>query len=258
MNQTKKTRLLYSISSVIELLSILLVSYCVILSLRKANTANRSGGARRFRYFTNLSNIFFALTSLLCLPYHILGIIKGKNTLLKPVTILELMGASSIALTFLTCVFFLGPRQGYARLFTGTGLYLHRIVPLRGIFSVCILHCKDKVSLKSSFFGVIPMALYSIVYLICVIGRKIWEDFYGFTFGGRRWAVPIVAIVMYLTAFLISLGLWTLQRFSEKKNLEGLISKAAKAALDFFFNFLLVSNLLCVKIHKHPISADVA
>ena len=92
MNQTKKTRLLYSISSVIELLSILLVSYCVILSLRKANTANRSGGARRFRYFTNLSNIFFALTSLLCLPYHILGIIKGKNTLPKPVMILELMG----------------------------------------------------------------------------------------------------------------------------------------------------------------------
>ena len=43
-----------------------------------------------------------------------------------------------------------------------------------------------------------------------------------------------------------------------KKNLEGLISKAAKAALDFFFNFLLVSNLLCVKIHKHAISADVA
>lgn len=43
-----------------------------------------------------------------------------------------------------------------------------------------------------------------------------------------------------------------------KKNLEGLISKTAKAALDFFFNFLLVSNLLCVKIHKHPISADVA
>ena len=84
MNQTKKTRLLYSISSVIELLSILLlVSYCVILSLRKANTANRSGGARRFRYFTNLSNIFFALTSLLCLPYHILGIIKGKTLFLS-------------------------------------------------------------------------------------------------------------------------------------------------------------------------------
>ena len=102
MNQTKKTRLLYSISSVIELLSILLVSYCVILSLRKANTANRSGGTRRFRYFTNLSNIFFALTSLLCLPYHIQGMIKGKNTLPKPVRILELTGASSIALTFLT------------------------------------------------------------------------------------------------------------------------------------------------------------
>lgn len=83
MNQTKKTRLLYSISSVIELLSILLVSYCVILSLRKANTANRSGGAKRFRYFTNLSNIFFALTSLLCLPYHILGIIKGKTLFLS-------------------------------------------------------------------------------------------------------------------------------------------------------------------------------
>lgn len=110
MNQAKKTRLLYSISSVIELLSILLVSYCVILSLMKANTANRSGDARRFRYFTNLSNIFFALTSLLCLPYHILGIIKEKNTLPKPVMILELTGASSIALTFLTCVFFLGPR----------------------------------------------------------------------------------------------------------------------------------------------------
>ena len=217
MHQTKKTRLLYSISSVIELLSIILVSYCVILSLRKANTANRSGGTRRFRYFTNLSNIFFALTSLLCLPYHILGIIKGKSTLPKPVRILELMAASSIALTFLTCIFFLGPRQGYARLFSGTGLYLHLIVPLRGIFSVCILHSKDKVSLKSSFFGVIPMALYSIVYLICVIGRKIWEDFYGFTFGGRRWAVPIVAIVMYFAAFLISLGLWALLRFSEKR-----------------------------------------
>lgn len=61
------------------------------------------------------------------------------------------------------------------------------------------------------------MALYSIVYLICVIGRKIWEDFYGFTFGGRRWAVPIVAIVMYFAAFLISLGLWALLRFSEKR-----------------------------------------
>ena len=102
------------------------------------------------------------------------------------------------------------------------------------------------------------MALYSIVYLVCVIGRKIWEDFYGFTFGGRRWAVPIVAIVMYLAAFLISLSLWALQKFTEKKNLEGGTAKAAKAALDFFVSVLLGSNVLGVKIHKHPISADVA
>ncbi len=217
MNTAKKTRLLYSISSILELVSIILVSYCVVLSLRKANTANRSSDARRFRYFTNLSNIFFALTSLVCLPYHIQGIMKGKNILPKPVMILELRGASSITLTFLTVLFFLGPRQGYSHLFSGTGLYLHLIVPILGILSVLILTGKDKVSLKSSLLGVLPMALYSIVYLTCVIGRKIWEDFYGFTFGGKMWAVPIVAIVRYLATFLISLGLWSLQKFSEKR-----------------------------------------
>lgn len=257
MNQTKKTRILYSISSVIELLSILLVSYCFVLSLRKANTANRSGGARSFRYFTNLSNIFFALTSFLCLPYHIQGMIKGKNTLPKPVMILEFMGASSIALTFLTCVFFLGPRQGYARLFTGTGLYLHLIVPLRGIFSVCILHCKDKVSLKSSFFGVIPMALQYRLLNLCHwkenLGGLLWLHFrrkkVGCSYCCHR---NVFSCLPYLP------WLMGTTKILRKKDLERLISKAAKAALDFFFNFLLVSNLLCVKIHKHPISADVA
>lgn len=49
---------------------------------------------------------------------------------------------------------------------------------------------------KDCILAMTPTIIYSIVYFIMVVILKRWNDFYGFTFGGRYAILPIVVAVI--------------------------------------------------------------
>ena len=58
----------------------------------------------------------------------------------------------------------------------------------------------------------LPLVLYSLVYLTMVAILQQWPDWYGFTFGGKYALIPVVMLVMYSFAALISWACIALQR----------------------------------------------
>ena len=186
-------------------------------------------GIRSLRYFTNLSNILAALGSLVCIVFNIMNIRYGSNTFPKAVYILKFAGTISVTLTFLTCVFFLGPInipilapygvpawRAYIFIFFGNAFYLHLITPILAIISCIFFEKTNSFEKKDSYLGIIPFILYAIAYIIMVavvgVERGGWPDFYHFTFGGRMYLAPVSALVMFFATYLITKVEWKMYK----------------------------------------------
>ncbi|MBQ7164823.1 MAG: hypothetical protein IJR61_05790 [Clostridia bacterium] len=171
------------------------------------------------RYFTNLSNIYAAVAACVVLVFNFKNAVKDEFSLPKSVIYLKFSATAAVAVTFLTVVLFLGPTvaasgNGYFTLFKQNNFFLHFLVPVLSILSFVFLDRGEKTPLKSTIFGLLPTVAYSVVYVVMVVfigGENGWPDFYGFTFGGRMWAVPLSVIGMYAATFGISAGLRALR-----------------------------------------------
>ena len=122
-----------------------------------------------------------------------------------------LIAAASVGVTFVTVVCFLGPGQaasgrGYFSLFRGSNLFFHLINPVLGMIDLVFLAPQHHYSIRSCMYGVIPTAIYSIVYASMIL-TGLWPDFYNFTFGGHNWMTPLVIFIFLLLSFGISVGL---------------------------------------------------
>ena len=164
------------------------------------------------KYFTTLSNAFNGFVALFIL---VLLIKHFKEDIIYPkwIKLLLLASTTSVALTFLTVLFFLAPTYisyGYSffYMYQNDMFFLHFFNPLLSFLFFAFLFKGEKINPKECLFALIPMGLYSIVYSINVISG-IWEDFYGFTFGGKYYlaiiVLPIMFAVTYLTAFFTNL-----------------------------------------------------
>ncbi len=171
-----------------------------------------------FKFFTIDSNILVGITTLIMAIYEIIYL-KSKKEIPKFVYILKFMGTASVTLTFLVTALFLAPFSvfNYFDFYMNSNLFLHLITPIVSVISYIFFE-KCELSFKSSFLGIVPMALYAIYYVGMIVphienGTVSYDyDFYGFLRGGVStvfWVVPLMFIVMYL----ISLVLW----YSNKK-----------------------------------------
>ena len=154
-------------------------------------------GIRSLRFFTILSNLFCACASLAVALSSLQGTIPHGIWLLKYVA------ASSVAVTFLTVMFFLGPTQGYKEQLKGWGLFLHLICPVLAILSFCFLERAYPLSFAVSLLGMLSVVLYGALYLYKVVlvpEESRWEDFYGFNKGGK-WRMSFTAMIV--GAFLV-------------------------------------------------------
>ena len=163
---------------------------------------------RAFQYFTVDSNLLVALASLLLLIRQLRCLWKGKPVP-KVLTALKYVGTVAVSVTFFTVFCFLGFLYGYRSMIAGTNLYMHLITPLLAMLSFCILEREPALRFRSVFLGLIPTALYGIVYMVMVVALRRWYDFYGFNMGGR-WALS--GILMLLSTWILSLALWALRR----------------------------------------------
>lgn len=165
------------------------------------------GDLAYFRHFTNLSNIYMGIISLIIFIYT-LAHFKEEIYLPKWLRIAELAGVAGVMLTFLTVILFLVPVdvrswEDFINMYKNDMFFFHFLNPLLAFFSFLFFVKGDKLTWKEAFFGMIPMVTYSLFYVIFVF-TGFWGDFYGFTFGGNLWAMPLSLLVMYIFTYLVS------------------------------------------------------
>jgi len=169
------------------------------------------------KYFTVLSNLFMGFVALAFAINEILYI-KKNIEIKKYMYILKLMATVSVAITFLTVVFFLAPKEkNYFSLFYDGNFFYHFFIPVISIITFILLDNTNKLSIKSTIFGILPFVVYTIFYIIVSLANmdgasfKDGYDWYGFL-GLGPWFI-LAAILMLGGAYAISFLLY----FSNKK-----------------------------------------
>ena len=172
-----------------------------------------------FKFFTVDSNIFMGLVAFIFSIQEI-KLLKGKISEISLKTyILKLMGTVSVALTFFTVFCYLGQivEGGVFRLLKNSNLFLHLIIPVLSIVNFCIFEKTDRLKFKFTFLGILPTILYAIFYLTNILihlenGRVSTKyDWYWFMQGGI-WQMFIVPPFMLLVTYIISVGLWRINK----------------------------------------------
>ena len=198
-----------SLKTIISLLAnvalIVLVADSVIHYLHKGGQGNMEGaGSVCFRYFTNDSNILCALCCAPLIFFGVKGLASGSYDIPKWALLLKFTGTVAVAVTMMTVLVFLGPTQGYGKMFAGKNLYLHLVCPLLAIVSLCLTEGSAPVSFSESLLGLLPTLVYGLVYAILVLVKKVWPDFYGFNRGGL-WYVSCAALPVGTLALCLAL-----------------------------------------------------
>ncbi len=171
-------------------------------------------GVRKFRFFTTDSNLFSALACGFALFYELKNFNMSYVVLPHWVILLKFFSASTVLITFLTVLFYLGPKDGYINQFGGTSFYTHLAGPLLAIATLLIFEKGDSISIEEAFVGLIPFVAYFWVYLRQVVltaqrddeGNLIrgWEDFYGFNSGGK-WIITTALMTPIILAIVFGL-----------------------------------------------------
>lgn len=191
----------------INLVIFLFTAAAFILSFRnKEGIWSLASGLRALRFFTILSNVLCACVSLA------VAITFRHGSMPYGIWLLKYIGTASVTVTFLTVMVFLGPTLGYKDQLKSWGLFLHLIGPLLAVISFCFLERAYPLSFSLSLLGILPVALYGVLYLYKVVlspEEHRWEDFYGFNKNGN-WKISFSAMVV--GAFLVCVILWLLCR----------------------------------------------
>ena len=135
-----------------------------------------------FRYFTTLSNLFCGIAAGLYFFCGLFGRVPYAVWLAK------YMGTLAVTFTLLVVFCFLAPRHGGLKpLLEGTNLWWHLLCPLMALVSFVFCEMRRE-SFASFLLGLLPVAVYGLVYLYRVVfapAEARWQDFYGFYRGGN-------------------------------------------------------------------------
>ena len=156
------------------------------------------------KYFTVESNLFAGIVAVI---WIVCRFVKGREGVPSWLTYLKYLSAVSVFVTFTVVLFFLGPQYGYGRMYYGSNLFFHLLIPLFAIGEYALTE-EGEISFRESFFAMIPPVLYGIGYLTnCLVnGVGAWgagrNDWYGFL----EWGYP-VGVVVFAVICLIAWGL---------------------------------------------------
>ena len=174
-------------------------------------------GFQSLRYFTVLSNLLMGFASIIAFVWEVLDLAKKRESETPyPIwlKILMLAAVTSVTLTLMTVLLFLGPVFGYVMMFSGVSFYMHLITPLLSILTLAVFTMCEGLRFRSTFIAIVPVALYAVYYvgniLINGVGSGLSSnDWYGFMMWGYA-GIPFVVLVMLLAVWLIALGLYFL------------------------------------------------
>lgn len=197
------------INTIIFASTLIIVVHGFIYGAGEGQLGEGMKGLGYFKAFTIDSNILSGICSLMIIIYNIRNI-KDNSKTNKNIEVLQMVGASSVMLTFLTVLLFLAPTEAvngrdFFKMYYGDMLFFHLLNPILAFISITLFNKDNKLDNKTAFLGVIPTFLYSILYLVMVVVISRWDDFYGFTFGGKNYFIPAVFVIMYMSSYIISL-----------------------------------------------------
>lgn len=171
-----------------------------------------------FKAFTVLSNDLAAIASLVMVVLLIKNLVSGKDELPYWAVLFQYVSGVAVGLTFVTTATFLAPTQvsignSYWLYFSNDMFFLHFLTPVLVILCYIFGEKQFTFKRKENVIGLIPLFLYSIVYVTNAVILHTWSDFYGFTFGGHNAVVIPVLIVIYAVTF----GIAVLMTFCHNK-----------------------------------------
>ncbi len=170
--------------------------------------------------FTILSNIFLGIVALVS---AILSATKKDKFPSNKQLTWYLAATSAGLVTFFTVILFLAPMRAlkgknYFDMIVETMFFLHFLNPILAAISFIFFTGRSKVTLKSRLLATLPVVLYAIPYVLNVVFLKTWPDFYGLTFGGRYYLMPLVfAVFIFLVFGIASLLVFLRHKISSIK-----------------------------------------
>lgn len=206
---SKGDRLRFIVGLIINVAIVGLVIYCLI-SLSKS----AMNGKNRFFYFTNISNLTVGFVALINTVFLALSIIKRQNYVPRALSLIKLIAISMTTLTFFTVLFVIGPVDGHAKNYSGRNLYTHLIVPLLAPISYLFFEEKLLLEWRYSLLMLVPLAIYSIFYVVNVVFTGDWPYIYRINEKGL-WYLFLLAFLV--ADFAFCQGLFFLKRLIDKK-----------------------------------------
>ena len=204
-------------------------TFCMLAGIELMNDnpeilAFTSSNLEAFKYFTVDSNVLAGLAALVFIIFQVM-LAKGKiSSIPKAIYALKLAGTAGVTLTMLVTICFLIPQFGehWYILFMNNNLFFHLIIPLLCIISFCFFEPMGTYKLSASLFGLIPMILYGIAYTINIAvhlnGPAPLKDYDWYNFLDGKLSNAIISVpVMIIVTWLISLGLWGINKKTTKK-----------------------------------------
>ena len=172
-----------------------------------------------FKFFTVDSNIFMGIIALITAYYEFKIIKKDIKTMPKKIYLLKLMSTTAVGLTFIVVFTYLGPitEYGIKSMVMNSNLFFHLVTPVLSMITFMFFEKTDKLSSKDTFYGIIPMLLYAIYYVINIIinveNGKVSPiyDWYWFVQNGA-WTIIVVLPIIILITYLISFILWKVNK----------------------------------------------
>ena len=217
----------YKVSLFFNILIILLVITGMIFMIAGIKIMGKDivladASINAFKFFTVDSNLLMGIAALIFAYNDYLIIANKKKEIPRWVYAFKHVATVSVLLTLIVTLCYLAPFSEYEFLafFRNSNLFFHLIVPVLSVL-VYILYEKMNQYKEVVMFGLIPMVLYSIFYIIvCIItpesASSTSRDWYRFLSGGIvKGIISIFAV--YLLTYLISYALWIFNKKNYKK-----------------------------------------
>ena len=173
-----------------------------------------------FKYFTIQSNMFAAIASVISLIYLIF---KRDKEYPGWVAVVKLVSAVSVAITFFVVIIYLGPIYTYPLLFQKANLFLHGIIPVIAMLSICIIEPKMKLKFTMNLYSMLPVFCYGIPYLINVAVRNDYGNYSGadwYAFGTYGLGIGFLCLfILIVFSFGLSVGFYFLHQKTRIKAL---------------------------------------
>ena len=177
-----------------------------------------------FKFFTVDSNVLMGLGAIVFAYFDYLVLSKKKKEIPKGVYLLKHIATVGVVLTFVVTAFYLAPFSDYSYFdfFKNSNLFFHLIVPVLSTI-VYIFYEGNKQDKKAVFYGIIPMIIYAIYYIIVYLmncnsnAPKDSYDWYGLISNDIFKSITSIFVMLALT-YLISWALWYYnKKLSNKK-----------------------------------------